>query len=329
MEFVNVEQLPPLITLNKNSEDTILSPNGKIIADYNPSLGHSELFCDITGDENPIHKEQTDPAYIKTNGDGKKVIMPGLLQMAVTRALINKIYKNLNINLLDNRFVHSTFEFGDSPVVSGLDYKIEAIPYITDGDIWGHAAIFQGSQNKLFELNTKFSATDHLLTHIPLLFQKDLVHLTHVDDIPFYNKGKHIEQFSKLVGSQDPLRNLYTLCCSSSVICDSIHDEELPSLEGKIALYSGKQEVFSDINLGLNLSKGFYLSLYINKKERFGEIQSGKDAKPLNLRICGRTHNGDIFYASKNSLTFQREGLARLLVKQAYKKHEMLKEQAA
>ena len=84
-ETKSAVELPDILTYREfKTEDGKV----KVRAGYSPTIGHSEHFVEMTGDDNSIHREH--PKYHET-------ISPGFLQTSTVIVLINYGIRELGL----------------------------------------------------------------------------------------------------------------------------------------------------------------------------------------------------------------------------------------
>jgi hypothetical protein len=264
---------------------------------YSPSVDHSEKFCDLTGDPNPIHRRH--PEY-------GEALSPALLQNAVASVLVRELIKEAGKSALDHPFLLSK-SYLKGPVITGFDYNIKAILNTTFEIFYSaYVEITNKKGKKLFVSHHVFHE-DGFERNASDMIKKRPVYINTF-------RGEKAFEFGNLVGSQSSESNLYALSSSSSVIVDAVKNSAISLDQGVCAMYA-EQEIAADISHSLDFKKGISLELYLSDPEKFGK-QLGK-GEVLEMNIIGKDNKGKIIYISNSPLAFPRSGLLEVQIKRA------------
>lgn len=268
-------------------------------AGYFPSVEHSERFCDITGDPNPIHRSH--PKY-------GEALSPALLQNAVASVLIRELMKESGKSALDHPFL-LTKSYLKGPVITGFDYDIKVALNPTFQDFYSAYTEIKTKKGKKLFVSHQIFYEDDLDRSCFDLDKKNLVHSAKFT-------GKKVLEFGNLIGSKSSESNLYALSASSFAIVSAINKGIISLDQGVCAMYS-EQEIAADISSSLDLKKGISLELYLSDKERFGKNMG--EGETLDMQIIGKDNKDKVIYISRSPIAFPRSRLLEVQIQRAIK----------
>lgn len=286
-------KLPSLISnIEIKQEDGLV----RLTADYSPLLHHSESFCNMTKDRNPIHKAH--PEY-------GEAVSPGFLQTSAAAILIREVINQKGINPKDYPFLHTNVEL-KKPVLTGCNYKFEIESNPSNaGSLKFSAKIKDQKGSVVCNMHREYSKAEPVL-FFPSINSSYLVHTG-------IFTGDDVLNFGNLVGSESPESNLYALSGSSSVVFDAVEKGKLsPLLEGIVALYAS-QNIHSDSSSTLDLRRGISLELYLSNPDRFGKLSEADEV--LDMKILARTSKGKFIYLSQSPISFQNSRLLDIIIR--------------
>lgn len=294
MQDINLELSDLVANREFREEESIIT------ADYSPKVRHSEMFCELTRDKNPIHRKH--PQY-------GEAISPGFLQTSAAIVLIREAMRQLDINPQDYpfSFTHSEMK---SLVLTGFSYKFEGkLDNLKNGFLEYSIRLIDHRNNPVFELTGKnFKKEFGLLW--PSLNFKDFVYSGVFNGEPL--------NFGYLVGSKSSESNLFALSSSSSIVFDALERGELPSVSEDLKAIYTSQRIYSDLSHSSDLKKGITLELYLSGKENFGKLS--KRGENLDLNIFAKDSKERPIYLSNAPISFQPSRLIEIAMKRAYKK---------
>jgi len=293
-ETKSAVELPDILTYKEfRIEDGKL----KLRAGYSPTVGHSEHFVEMTGDDNPIHKEH--PKYHET-------ISPGFMQTSAAIVLINYGIRKLGLNPSDFPFSYTDSEM-KTGVVTGLEYRFEVeISPGPAGELISSVNL-AGPQGTAYSLEriSYGKKPDDFFSKIDI---QDFIHA-----YVFIRENPLV--FGKLIGSESSESNLYAVSASSSVVSDAVRRNVLNNLEEDVAALYTKQEIYSDTRRSLDLKKGLLLFLFLSGHEKFGKrSEAGQN---LDMKILAMDHRKQVVYLLHAPLAFPRAKILELQMRKA------------
>ena len=243
---------------------------------FSPTADHSELFVEMTRDENPIHRKH--PEY-------GEAVSPGFLQTAVSMMIMRDAMREGGLNPLDYPYSRNTSRM-DGVIVTGFDYDIEAVFDIKAKT--AKAKISNPARGTVFELEKRLYAEmpENLF---PGLNRNNLVHSCVFVPDRIYGPLS----FGHLIGSASSESNLYAMAASSSAVYSAKHAKALALEQGLMAAYTN-QDIAMDVSSTLDLSDGIFLELYLAEPERFGKPT--KEGKPVDMWILAKDFDERILY---------------------------------
>ena len=276
----SIEELPQIMTgIDTREENKII----QVRATYLPTQKHSEAFCYITHDTNPIHSK----------------IAPILLQFSALNLLARKTMEKSGISYLDYPFVQVDTD-GKSLIINNCPYQLDMRIDPRCTPIRVSAAITNPRINNhpVYTLNLEAHKEE------PEGFapEIDLSKFSHACAF----KGTEAKAFSHLIGGESVERTLYSIAVSSSVVFDAVKQGRLNMENGLMAVYDS-QRVYFNSQTGPNMADGILLELFLSEREKFGK--STRRDETLDMKILARNSEGKPIYLSHAPVKFPREEL--------------------
>jgi len=284
---------------NVVKEKEIRKENGAIIltAKYLPSLAHSERFCDMTGDDNPIHREH--PEY-------HEAISPAFLQNSITSLLFREAMTYRGIDVLDYPFSTASSVM-DGGILTSLEYDVEV--KVEPGRFpAAYAQFISPKGGKVHKTHKMFynKQPDAFFHRI------DPSRQLHTSEFT----GKNISEFGKLIGAESPESNLFAVSASSSIVFDALEKGKL-GLDDDVCVFYREQKIVSDASHSLDLRKGISLELYLSDAGKFGKTLAQNET--LEMQIVARDPKGRVIYSISAPLSFPRRGMFEMQFKKYFR----------
>jgi hypothetical protein len=253
---------------------------------YSPTLAHSEKFADLTGDNNPIHRELL---------DGETVV-PAFLQNVAAILASRKAILEYGLNQVDFPVSYNRITL-DNFVVSGVDYEL--LVTLKNKPLEIKVEIVDPKGSKVFGMNRTFEGV------VPPEDYDKLIHSSSFDVT-----GQVLSQFCQVTGVVSSESNLYGMASSSSIIFGAYDAKKLPKMEeGVVPIYSG-QEIYLDTSRSVRNDIDALLNVYEIPTE---ELKRGDKIKTM----ISSWNKGNLINRIASEIIFQSEKLPKLAVKKA------------
>lgn len=272
-------------------------------AKYNPTRRHSEDFCWVSGDNNPIHQQQEGHS---------EVISPGFLQTCVahllTRETAARFGGSYPFTMVSSKM--------SGVLMTGQDYSLDADVHRLSEDSIEAKAVFRDSEGKEVCRFDRKSYANRPKMFFPQINPNELIQCCTFRLPEAYN----LLEFSELIGAgkitkrTSPETNLLALAASSYAPCRAKKEGRLAIGEGVIALYAG-QNICLDSSRSANLRHGLDLELYVSDKERFGK--KSVPGEFVRMQVVARGVDRSPIYAVESALSFQDKRLLDVMVRRA------------